>query len=87
MARHNYKMRDVSYLKPSKFQHYLTITEVARACNRDISWIRKLEAEGKIPTAKRVKRGELEVRLWSPGDLREIQTILAAMRPGRPSSA
>jgi DNA-binding transcriptional MerR regulator len=78
-------MRNVDHLKPENFQHYLTISEVARAVDRDISWIRKLEAEGRIPQAKRVQRGALLIRLWSPQDVEEIQQVLATLRPGRPS--
>ena len=87
MAKHRRKMRDVNYLKPEKFQDWMTITEVARAVDRDISWIRKLEADGKIPPAKRVPRGQLSIRLWSPEDVQDIQTVLSQMRPGRPSNA
>jgi hypothetical protein len=87
MARHPRKMRDVSYLKPEQFQDWLTITEVARVVSRDVSWIRKLEREGKIPQAKRVTRGDLAVRLWAPHDVEEIQRVIDAAKPGRPKGS
>jgi len=80
-------MRDVSYLKPEKFQDWLTLTEVARLVDRDISWIRKLEADGKIPEAKRVQRGQIEVRLWPPHDVDEIKRVVESARVGRPKGS
>lgn len=79
--------RDVSYLKPNKFRNYLTLSELSRMVGRDPSWIRALERDDRIPKASRVKRGELEVRLWSPEQAKEIQAIIAQHRPGRPRSA
>lgn len=76
--------RDVQYLKPTKFQHYLTLAEVSREVKRDASWIRRLEKAGKIPMAQRVQRGELSVRLWSPRQVEEIKEVLSKLRPGRP---
>jgi hypothetical protein len=81
------RMRDLGYMKPPKFKHYLTLSELCREVNRDPSWIRKLEADGKIPAARRVTRGQLEIRLWSPEQLDEIVDILSEMRPGRPANA
>lgn len=79
-------MRDVKHFKPKRFADHMTITEVARKVNRDISWIRRLEARNKIPRARRVKAGDLMVRLWSPEQVDEIATIVANLRPGRPSN-
>jgi hypothetical protein len=76
--------RDVAYLKPKRFQHYLTLAEMAEHCERDPSWIRWLEAEGRIPRAQRVKRGKIMVRLWSPEQADEIKAIIATHHPGRP---
>jgi hypothetical protein len=84
MVKLRYKMRDVSFLKPDKFQDYLTLTELSREVNRDTSWLKQLEREGRIPEAARVPRGELSVRLWSPAQVDEIKTILSKMKPGRP---
>ena len=80
-------MRDVSYLKPERYQDWLTLTEVARLVDRDISWIRRLEAEGKIPKAKRYPRGELSIRLWPPHDVEEIQRVISEAKPGRPKGS
>lgn len=78
------KMRDVKFLKPKGMEKYLSITELSREIDKDVSWIRKLESKNRIPTAKRVTHGELEIRLWSPTQVREIKKIMATMRPGRP---
>lgn len=77
-------MRDVGFLKPKGMEKYLTITELSREIDKDPSWIRKLESAQRIPEAKRVKHGELEVRLWSPTQVNEIKRIMPKMRPGRP---
>jgi len=76
--------RSVKYLKPEKFHDWLTLSEMARAVNTDPSWLRRLEKRGTIPKAKRVTRGQLEVRLWPPRAVNEIQTILDGLKPGRP---
>jgi hypothetical protein len=77
-------MRNTDYMKPTKFKDYLTITEMSKAVDRDISWLRKLERDGKIPKAARVKVGKLSVRLWSPAQRDEIEVIVNSMRRGRP---
>ena len=84
MVRLKHKMRDVDFMKPSKFKNYFTITELAREVNRDTSWLKHLERHGRIPEAARVEVGELQVRLWSPTQVKEIKEILSKMRPGRP---
>jgi len=77
-------MRDLQFLKPRKFQNHMTIAELARYVKRDISRIRQLEREGRIPEAIRVKRGQNMVRLWSPDQCVEILNIVSELRPGRP---
>jgi hypothetical protein len=81
---YSYKMRNLEYLKPDAFSDYLTIYEVAKKVERDPSWIRKLERADRIPKAARVKCGKLQVRLWSPEQVTEIQLIIDNMRMGRP---
>lgn len=76
------KMKDVSSLKPERFQNHLTLTEVVRLVKRDPSWIKRLEREGRIPKAARF--GKLRTRLWSPDQVKEIQNVIANSRPGRP---
>jgi hypothetical protein len=83
-AHLSYKMRDVTYLKPEAFTEYLTLYEVAKKVKRDPSWIRRLERQDRIPKASRVKSGKLNVRLWSPEQVDEIQSVLDNMRVGRP---
>jgi hypothetical protein len=78
--------RSVDYLKPKKFQDYLTLSELAEKAERDPSWIRWLEAEDRIPRAIRVKRGKISVRLWSPEQADEVCAIIATHHPGRPRS-
>jgi hypothetical protein len=74
-------------MKPPRFKDYFTLSELCVEVGRDPSWIRKLEADGKIPKAKRVQRGKLSIRLWSPAQVDEIDQILSEMRPGRPANA
>jgi hypothetical protein len=76
--------RDLDYLKPKNFRHYYTIKELAERVERDPSWIKRLERDGRIPIATRVEMGELDVRLWSPEQVEEIELILSEMKPGRP---
>lgn len=75
--------RDISYFKPKGFEGYVTMRELCALVRRDPSWIRRLERAKRIPAAKRVTHGALEVRLWSPKQVEEIQLILSKMRPGR----
>lgn len=81
------EMRDVHYMKPERFKDYLTITEMSLAVDRDISWLRKLERDGRIPAAHRVKVGKISVRLWSPAQRDEINTIVHSMKRGRPKGS
>lgn len=81
---HSPRMRNPDYMKPEGFKDYLTITEMSKAVDRDISWLRKLERDGKIPKAHRVKVGKLSVRLWSPAQRDEINIIVNSLRRGRP---
>jgi hypothetical protein len=76
--------RNVNYLKPVKFRDYMTLAEVSDHVERDPSWIRLLEKDGRIPRAIRVKRGKVQVRLWSPAQVEEIIEILSHHHPGRP---
>lgn len=78
------QQRNVDYMKPAGFEDYLTITEMSRSVDRDISWLRNLERRGKIPAAHRVKVGKLSVRLWSPTQRDEIETIVNSIKRGRP---
>ncbi len=77
--------RDIAYMKPEGFEHYMTIGEVSRSVGRDISWIKRLERDDRIPKSKRVKVGLLHVRLWSPKQVEEIQVITSSFKRGRPS--
>ena len=77
-------MRDLEFLKPAKFSEHVTISELSRIVKREVSWLRQLEREGRIPKASRVQRGQLSVRLWSPEQVEEIEEILSEMKPGRP---
>jgi hypothetical protein len=71
-------------MKPTGHEDWLTVTELSVKTRRDISWLRKLEREKRIPVARRFKYGTLSIRLWSPREVTEIQQILSTMRPGRP---
>jgi hypothetical protein len=76
--------RDLSYLKPPKFQDYFTLSELCEAVNKKPDWIRELENNGRIPRAVRVRRGKVDVRLWSPAQVEEIRKILKTHKVGRP---
>lgn len=81
------RLRDMSYFKPARYQHYLTIAELAEEVDRGISWLRTLERRGDIPQPRRVTRGELAVRLYSPEQVTEIKQFLSRQKPGRPRNA
>jgi hypothetical protein len=74
----------VDHLKPEKYKGYLTISEVARRVNRDVSRIKHLERQDRIPKAVRHKVGKLEIRLYSPAAVAEIEEIFKTLKPGRP---
>ena len=75
---------DLSYMKPEGMKDYYTLHEMSLFVRRDPSWLRKLEQRGDIPKAHRVAFGKLNIRLWSPQQAKEIQAVIAQMRPGRP---
>lgn len=79
--------RDMSYMKPKGYENHVTLTELSRIVSRDTSRLRKLEKDGRIPTAKRVPCGKLTVRLWSPKQVEEIKEIIPTLKPGRPRNA
>lgn len=76
--------RDINFIKPTRFRDHKTITELSRIVGKDVSWLRRLERDEKIPKAARVRWGQLSVRLWSPEQVNEIVDILKTMKPGRP---
>lgn len=78
------KYRDVTFMKPTGHENWLTITELSVKTKKDISWLRRLESANRIPKAKRFKHGQLQIRLWSPRQVMEINRILKTLRPGRP---
>lgn len=68
--------RDVSFWKPKLYKHYLTLSELAVEVERDPSWIRELEKQGRIPRPARINRGTLKIRLYSPDEVEDIRAIL-----------
>ena len=70
--------------KPHNAKDWLTISELSEETGRDVSWLRRLEREGRIPKANRVQVGQLSVRLWPPYRVQEIKDILNGLHPGRP---
>lgn len=74
----------VSGFKPDKFADYLTLGELAFEVGKDKDWLRKLERRGTIPPGIRHRVGKIEVRLYPPSRVREIEAILKTLRPGRP---
>lgn len=83
--RANPRMRQrVDHLKPHKFKDYLTLGELSVLVNKDRDWLRKLERRGTIPEPARHRIGEIELRLYSPAKVTEIEAILKTLKPGRP---
>lgn len=75
--------RSPDYFKPKQFRHsHLTRKEVAVKLGVDPSWLYKMERAGKIPSPARVKRGRIEVRLYSPEQVEEIRVIKSKIKPG-----
>jgi hypothetical protein len=74
----------VAGLKPARFADYLTLGELSVKVNKDKDWLRKLERRGTIPPGIRHRVGKIEVRLYPPSRVREIEAILKTLRPGRP---
>jgi len=74
----------LGHLKPARFKDYKTMSEVAAEIPVDARWLRKLEAEERIPRAARVPMGKLKMRLWSPEQVEEIKTIIEGHKVGRP---
>jgi len=73
-------------MKPAKFQDHLTLAELSARLDKDPRWIRRLEDAGRIPIPRRVPMGKLEIRLWSPEQADEIESIISKHRVGRPSA-
>jgi hypothetical protein len=78
------RTRDVTFMKPKGHEKWLSITELSVKTEKDVSWLRKLERERRIPVAKRFPHGELSIRLWSPAQVAEIERILGTLKRGRP---
>jgi hypothetical protein len=79
--------RGLDYLKPKKFRDYLTSSELALFVPCDPRWLKRLEEQGRIPEAQRVPMGELQIRLWSPEQAKEIKSIILGHQRGRPSNS
>ena len=77
----------LAHLKPPKFKDYLTLSEVALAIPIDPIWLKRLEAQDRIPRAARVPMGKLQMRLWSPEQVEEIRTIIEGHKIGRPKES
>lgn len=79
--------RRVQQWKPKGYEDWLTLGELSVKLNKDKDYLRRLERDDRLPIAKRVRRGELEIRLYSPAQVAECQQIMSRMRPGRPAHA
>jgi hypothetical protein len=69
--------------KPPGFEHYLTITEAGLQLGKDPRWIKRLDTLGRMPEAKRVQRGLISIRLYSPDQVEEMREIFKTHKPGR----
>jgi hypothetical protein len=72
--------RTFDSFKPERFKNYLTVGELAILVRRDPRWIKRVEADGKIPNPVRFKG----VRLYSPEQVKEIQSYFVNVAAGRP---
>ena len=74
----------VNRFKPKKkgYHGWITLGELSVVVNKDRDYLRRLEREDRLPVPKRIKRGRLYVRLYSPRQVDECKEILANMRPG-----
>lgn len=84
MRTNNPKVRNLDFMKPAGYKDYFTLAELSRKVERHETWLKDLETRKKIPLAKRVKFGNVMIRLWSPVQVKEIQRVIANSRPGRP---
>lgn len=78
---HHNRGKTFDFFKPEKFKEYVTVTELSRIVEKDVRWIKRLEAAGRIPRAQRHKG----TRLWSPAQVEEIQDHFANVAIGRPA--
>lgn len=79
-----------SAIKPKGMEEWLTVTELAKYCDRDPSRIRKRARKAEkedpsvFPIAKRVKNGSRYDRLYSPRQAKEAKAIFDNI--GRPNA-
>jgi hypothetical protein len=76
--------KHVDQWKPKGYEDWLTLGELSFEVDRHRDYLRRLERQERIPLPKRVTRGELEIRLYSPFMVKEIKEILSRMKPGKP---
>lgn len=70
--------------KPDGYKHYLTIAQLARQCDRDVSRLKQLERNGIIAAPIRVKVGRHSVRLYHPDEVAAIVIYFSTINPRRP---
>jgi hypothetical protein len=66
--------------KPEGFKDYLTVMELARFVDRNVSTIRRMDRDDRLPKPARVRHGRLMVRLYSPEQAEEVKAIFAAIK-------
>lgn len=76
---------DYSRWKPDGFKKHKTIQEVATLVHRSTDRIKQLEKLGRLPRPIRVKVGRLQVRLYSPSEVKAIKTHFKNAKPGNPN--
>lgn len=74
---------DFSRWKPADKLDWLTMTELARYVERDVSWLRRMDRQGQLPKAARFKVGRLSVRLYSPAQADQIFSMFRARDEAR----
>jgi hypothetical protein len=79
--KHDHRVKG---FKPKGYDGWMTLGELSVVVNRDRDYLRRLERNDRLPIPKRIKRGKLQVRLYSPKQVEECKEILSKMKMGRP---
>jgi hypothetical protein len=85
IVRKEKNRRRVNQWKPEGYEDWLTLGELSVVLDKDRDYLRRLEREDRLPIPKRVRRGELYVRLYSPLQVTECKEIFSRMKVGRPA--
>lgn len=60
-----------------------TISEAAEAVGRSVQTLRRWERNGDFTPSRTAKMGTINVRLYTPEDIKALREFAATQRPGR----